>query len=189
MPPPRHDPLEALNEQLLVLRAQGNDRAAFHDLMALYDRRVAYYARRMLSDPAQALDVTQEIWLRVYRRLPTLRSPAAFRVWLYRIAHDLVVTHCRRRPREESRDDLDGLSEGDVGNEFELLERAELVHHGLAQLTAEQREVLTLRFLEGLEPAEIASVVQCPAGTVRSRLHYALRAIRRLIEGDHHAGS
>ncbi len=105
-------------------------------------------------------------------------------------AYDLVVTHCRRRPREESRDDLVGLPEGDVGNEFELLERAELVHHGLARSTPEQREVLTLRFLEGLEPAEIASVGPVSGeGTVRSRLHYAVRlsagSLKETAMSDH----
>jgi len=186
---PSSDPLDALQERLLVLRVQSGDRGAFPELMALYDRRVAYYVRRMVSDSSLASDVAQEIWLKVYRRLPTLRSPEAFRVWLYRIAHDLVATHWRKRSRERDRQEQAAVGEETSWSDFDLLDDAEFVHRRLGELSPPQREVLTLRFLESLEIAEIAEIIGCPAGTVRSRLHYALQALRQQVSGDSHARS
>lgn len=181
------DRLDALQERLLVLRVQSGDRAAFPELMALYDRKVAYYVRRMVSEPAAALDLCQEIWLKVFLRLPSLRAPEAFRVWLYRIAHDLTVVHWRKESRDRDREEQGAVPEEATWNEFELLEDAEYVHRRLGELPASRRDVLTLRFLEGLEIPEIAEIVGVPEGTVRSRLHYALAALRQHVSGDTHA--
>lgn len=177
-----------VHERLLVIQSQARDPAAFRKLVARYDTRMLYYIRRMIGDSSDAYDVMQEVWLLVFRRLGTLKVPEAFRVWLYRIAHDVSVTHLRRHsklptPHTEA---IESSPELDDWDEFQALENAELVHRTLEQLSPEHREVLTLRFLEDLELTEIARIVDCEIGTVKSRLHYAKRSLRRQIEGADH---
>ena len=181
-----HEDRRRLSEQALVLRAQAGDRAAFHELVELYQRRLTYYVHRLVGDADQARDLLQEVWLEVYRRLGKLQSAAAFRVWLYRIAHHRAVKHLRRRRVETvAREALvhSGVEESS-DEEFELLECAELVHHALGQLSLEHREVLSLRFLEGMSIDEIAEVAECNAGTAKSRLFYAKAAMRQIIEKE-----
>jgi RNA polymerase sigma-70 factor (ECF subfamily) len=80
----------------LVALAQTRDLAAFHQLVALYKGRLTYYVRRLIGPTDETDDVVQEIWMAVHRRLATLQAPQAFRVWLFKIAHDLAVNHLRR---------------------------------------------------------------------------------------------
>jgi RNA polymerase sigma-70 factor, ECF subfamily len=181
-----HEDRRRLSEQALVLRAQAGDRAAFHELVEQYQRRLTYYVHRLVGDVEQARDLLQEIWLEVFRRLGGLESPGAFRVWIYRVAHHRAVKHLRRKSVEaRAREKIAGtIDEETVDDERELLENAELVHHALAQLSFEHREALTLRFLEGMTIGEIAEVAQCSEGTAKSRLHYAKAAMRQIIEKE-----
>jgi RNA polymerase sigma-70 factor (ECF subfamily) len=175
-------------ERLCVRAAQRGDTDAFCRLVDSYDRRVLYFILRFLPDAHQALDVLQDVWLTLLRRLPELRAPEAFRVWLYQIAHDKVVTLLRRQRREKQAHEalLNHRREEAGGHEL-TVEHAELVHRGLERLSAEHREVLTLRFLEGLSLEEIAEAVRCNLGTVKSRLHYARQALRHCVEKLSHA--
>ena len=181
-----HDDQRRLSEQATVLRAQAGDRAAFHELVDLYQRRLTYYVHRLIGNADVAYDLLQETWLEVYRRLGQLKSPAAFRVWLYRIAHHRAVKHLRRKAVEaRARETLaTGAFEDSADDELELLENVELVHHALAQLSFEHREALTLRFLEGMTIDEIADVAGCNEGTAKSRLHYAKAAMRKVLETE-----
>jgi RNA polymerase sigma-70 factor (ECF subfamily) len=176
-------------ERLWVRAAQSGDREAFRRLLDVYDRRLLYFVRRFLPDVHQAFDVMQDVWLTVFRRLPSLRVPEAFRVWLYQMARDKVVTLLRRHRREEEvyailRDHHADATDGDHELTFD---RAELVHQALERLSPEHREVLLLRFLEGLSLEDIARAVGCGAGTVKSRLHYAKQALRQHVEKLSHA--
>jgi RNA polymerase sigma-70 factor, ECF subfamily len=176
-------------ERLWVRAAQSGDVEAFRRLLDVYDRRLLYFVRRFLPDVHQAFDVMQDVWLTVFRRLPALRAPGAFRVWLYQIAHDKVVSLLRRHRREEEayanlRDHHADATDGDHELTFD---RAELVHQALERLSPEHREVLLLRFLEGLSLEDIARAVGCGAGTVKSRLHYAKQALRQHLEKLSHA--
>jgi RNA polymerase sigma-70 factor (ECF subfamily) len=111
-------------------------------------------------------------------------------VWLYKIAHDVAVTRLRKNDRLK----ITGLADVHAAeasttsdwNELELLENAELVHEKLGRLSLPHREVLTLRFLEELNLSEIAQVLGCSVGTVKSRLHYAKSAMRKLLEASCH---
>lgn len=177
------DDLQRLRERVLVLRAQVGDRAAFHELVALYQERLTYYVHRMVQDPDQSRDILQQTWLDVFRTLGKLQSPAAFRVWLYRITHDRVVTYIRRQIVDsDARDRLavDAI-ESEQCNDLDLLENVELVHFALNQLSVIHREIMTLRFLEEMDVKEIARVMECSEGTAKSRLHYAKNAMRRII--------
>ena len=181
-----HEDRRRLSEQAVVLRAQAGDRAAFHDLVEQYQRRLTYYVHRLVGDVEQAHDLLQEIWIEVFRKLGRLESPAAFRVWLYRVAHHRAVKHLRRKSVEaRAREIIAGAVEEETSDdELELLENVELVHHALEQLSFEHREALALRFLEGMSIGEIAHVAECSEGTAKSRLHYAKAAMRQIIEKE-----
>jgi RNA polymerase sigma-70 factor (ECF subfamily) len=173
-------------EREWVLRARGGDADAFRSLVDAYDRRLLYFVRRFIADADRALDVMQDVWLTLFRRLPGLKAPQAFRVWLYQITHDKVVDLVRRDRREEKahaalRAAYLPTENGEAGHE-ELVDQAEFVHHALRALSDEHREVLLLRFLEGLSLEEVAAALRCNLGTVKSRLHYARQALRREVE-------
>jgi len=181
-----HDDPERMGERLVVLRAQSGDRVAFHELVTIYQQRLTYYVHRLVQDAHQARDILQDVWLDVFRTLGRLQSPAAFRVWLYRIAHNHAVSHIRDQAVDAGAKERLALGGDDVDrwNDLDTLENAELVHFALGKLSVSHREVMTLRFLEGMDVKEIARVLECSEGTAKSRLHYAKRALRRLIEKE-----
>jgi RNA polymerase sigma-70 factor (ECF subfamily) len=171
-------------ERVTILLAQQGNREAFSSLIDLYDQRLLYFVRRILGETDGALDILQSVWLTVHRKLGGLKSIDAFRVWLYRVAHDHAVTELRRKSRrpisvEEIASDA---IEEDLNIRESAFENAELVHIGMQTLSVDHRRVLTLRFLEDMTIEEIAEVIGSTAGTVKSRLHYAKAALRRRIE-------
>ncbi len=176
--------LDQIGEALLVAKAQAGDGQAFRQLVDAYDRRLWYFVRRILDDDQRIADVVQEVWLNVFKSLPRLKSAQAFRVWLYRIAHDRAVSELRRIGREIPAEPLDQVEPPAIDNASNIViaESAELIHQGLSQLTVEHRRVLTLLYLEDMTIADIAAVLGCRVGTVKSRLHYARSALARWIE-------
>ena len=183
------DDAEAILCELLVLRCRRGDPAAWRDVIRLFERRLFYYLRRLVGDAERdAWDVLQQTWLEAFTGLPRLAEPRALRTWLYRIAHCQAASHRRRA----GRDTVDGSVDvgevpivdaaADDADPFAAAEAAEQVHAGLARLSVPHREVLTLHFLEDLPVEEIAVVLGVPPGTVKSRLHYAKRALREVLE-------
>ncbi len=181
------DEVERLYERLLVLRCQTGDEAAFAELVARHAPQLAYYLRKLLGGGRSVEDILQEVWLDVFRHVPRLRQPEAFSAWLYRIARDRAYRELRKkRPKPVSlgeHEPADDASEN--GHEF-TAEDAAGIHAALDELPAEQREVLMLRFLEELSYEEIAQIVGCQLGTVRSRLHNGKRALRRALSRKFH---
>ncbi|MGQ0637340.1 MAG: RNA polymerase sigma factor [Planctomycetaceae bacterium] len=173
-----------IQERLTVLLTQQGNREAFSRLVDLYDRRLLYFIRRILGATDGDLDVLQSVWLNVHRKLRKLKSPDAFRVWLYRIAHDQAVAEIRKKGKWPVLvDDVESLPVVNDANPDEAaFDNAELVHKALENLSFDHRRVLTLRFLEDMSINEIAMVVGQASGTVKSRLHYAKQALRRRIE-------
>src|SRR4029453_1988565 len=128
-----------------------------------------------------------EIWVTAFRGLKNLRAPEAFRVWLYQIAHDKMVSLIRREARKnEGLETLKNEAMLDGHYQDHRFEDCELVQHALDRLSPEHREVLTLRFREDLKLEEIAETIRCEQGTVKSRLHYAKQAFRRFLEEQSH---
>lgn len=171
-------------EYVTVLLAQSGQREALSRLVDLYDQRLLYFVRRILGDADGALDVLQTTWLTVHRKIATLKSPGAFRVWVYRIAHDAAISELRRqmkRPIVVDNHEIT-LATDEQACDEKSFDSAELVHSALHGLSVDHRRVLTLRFLEDMSIEEIASVVGCSDGTIKSRLHYAKLALRRRIE-------
>jgi RNA polymerase sigma-70 factor (ECF subfamily) len=175
------DQAEQIFERLLVVRAQAGDEAAFSELVERFSPRLRYFLRKMLSSADGAEDALQDVWLDVLRHLPRLADPQALVAWLYRIARDQAFGRLRKRGRAEQ--PLDEARVIDESEESDFSpEDAARIHAALDELPAEQREVLVLRFLEEMSYEEIARVVGCQLGTVRSRIHYGKRALRKALE-------
>jgi RNA polymerase sigma-70 factor (ECF subfamily) len=179
--PAMTDAADRLYERVLVLRCQARDEAAFEEIVARYTPRLRYYLRRMLDVPA-ADDALQEVWLDAFRGLPGLIEPGAFPAWIYRLARDRAFRELRRRRAYLPLEETDVIDEARGADDFST-EDAARIHHALDALLPEHREVLVLRFIESMTYEQIAGIVGCQLGTVRSRLHYAKRAMRRVIEG------
>jgi len=183
--------LDRLYERVLVLRCQTGDEAAFAELVARYSPRLRVYLRQMLGgagrDAHTADDALQDVWLDVFRSLGRLQDAGAFSAWLYRIARDRAYRILRRRgvvtmtPMEDAAE-IPAAAAAAADDVIANGEAAALVHASLDRLPHDQREVLLLRFIEEMSYEQIASAVGCGVGTVRSRLHYAKRALRREIE-------
>ncbi|MFL5341097.1 MAG: RNA polymerase sigma factor [Gemmataceae bacterium] len=176
------DPADRIYERLLLLRCQAGNADAFAELVERYGPRLRYFVRRMLGDDDTAEDVLQEVWLDVFRGLGGLLDLGAFPAWVYRIARDRTARRLRRPqlPREPAKD-VSEIEAAGGAEEFSA-EDAAAIHAALSELTPDQREVLVLRFLEEMSYDDIAKVVGGPVGTVRSRLHYAKRALRTILE-------
>jgi len=173
-----------LAEQVLILRCQTGDEIAFEGVFQRYQPPLRYYVRRMIGGPSQCEDILQDIWLTVLKNLPKLRQPGSFRVWLYKIARTKVYQHIRRsRQLLPLTDELTGSLE-DLGEDDFTAEDAAMVHEYLAQLVPGHREVLVLRFLEDMSYQQIAKVLDCSIGTVKSRIHYAKRSLRRKLNKE-----
>jgi RNA polymerase sigma-70 factor (ECF subfamily) len=177
-------------DQQLVERAQRGDKHAFELLVAKYQRKLARLLSRFIRDSTEIEDVTQEAFIKAYRALPTFRGDSAFYTWLYRIgintAKNYLVALGRRAPttseinaeEAETFEDGDQLRDLDTP-EHELISRqiAETVNQTLEALPEELRAAITLREIEGLSYEEIAQIMNCPIGTVRSRIFRAREAI------------
>ena len=178
------EPWDHIGEQLLVIRAQTGDPTAFAELVDRFGPRLRYFLSKLLGQPDAVDDALQEVWMDLFQCLPRLVAPQAFRAWLFRIAHDRACRTLRKRQPDVplSDESLTGCPDEPTFHSDE----AALVHAALDRLTPEHREVLVLRFLEDMSYEEIAGVVGCPIGTVRSRLHHARKTLRTLLDEETH---
>jgi RNA polymerase sigma-70 factor (ECF subfamily) len=178
---------EGLSLQLLVLRCQAGDERAFAKLMDSFGGRTLRYLRGLVGQDAE--DVQQEVWLTVYRGLSALVNPGAFRTWLFRTTRHRAIDFLRRKKREmELIDDVPieavDLSD-DAGEELIDVSDIARLDAALAAMPPPQREVLLLRYRDALSYAEIALVVGCPIGTVRTRLYHARRRLNERLNLPH----
>ena len=177
-------------DQQLVERAQRGDKQAFGLLVSKYQRKLGRLLSRMIRDSAEVEDVTQEAFIKAYRALPTFRGDSAFYTWLYRIgintAKNYLVSQGRRAPTSTDidADEAEGYDEGDLLRDNDTPERllatkqiGETVNLAMEALPEELRTAIVLREIDGLSYEEIATVMNCPIGTVRSRIFRAREAI------------
>jgi len=177
-------------DQQLVERAQRGDKRAFELLVSKYQRKLSRLLSRFIRDSTEVEDVTQEAFIKAYRALPTFRGDSAFYTWLYRIgintAKNYLVALGRRAPTTTDIDseEAEGFEDGDQlrdlntpENELASRQIAETVNQALAELPEELRTAIALREIEGLSYEDIANVMNCPIGTVRSRIFRAREAI------------
>ena len=177
-------------DQLLVERAQRGEKHAFELLVAKYQRKLGRLLARFIRDPAEVEDVAQEAFIKAYRALPSFRGDSAFYTWLYRIGINTAKNHLvsigRRAPTTTEFDsgEAEGFSDGeqlrDINTPESVMmsrEIATTVNATMEALPEELRTAIQLREIEGLSYEEIATIMNCPVGTVRSRIFRAREAI------------
>jgi RNA polymerase sigma-70 factor (ECF subfamily) len=181
-------------DALLVERVKRGDQRAFEMLVVKYQRRVERLIGRMVRDVDLVPDIAQETFIRAYRALPNFRGDSAFYTWLYRIAvntakkslmdlkRDPLVTEAARASRDDDVDETsrveNELSDGETPDALLASKQvAQAVNAAMAALSEDLRQAITLREIEGLSYEEISDVMNCPIGTVRSRIFRAREAI------------
>lgn len=179
---------QVLDEEL-VKRVQQGDKTAFDSLVRKYQHKITQLINRYVKDPEEALDVAQESFIKAYRALASFRGESAFYTWLYRIAINTAKNHLAMRSRRPTDDeiDLEQAEQFEDGARLRQLETPEgllltdelarVIQSALDDLPDELRAAITLREFDGLSYEEIASVMECPVGTVRSRIFRAREAI------------
>lgn len=175
------DSREQLIEQMLILRCQMGDRDAFTDLIERYQRPLRYFISRLLDDAQASEDILQDTWLTVIGRISSLKKPNAFSIWLYRIARNKVY-HQLRKKKVWSELNENVTAPNEFEDETISLEDVAKVHECLTKLRPEHKEVLMLRFLERMSYQQIAEVLSCNPGTVKSRVYYAKLALKKELE-------
>ena len=182
-------------DQELVVRAQRGDSRAFDLLVLKYQGRVASLVGRFVNDVSEVEDVTQEAFIKAYRAIPNFRGDSAFYTWLYRIASNTAKNHLVSRGRRPSSDadvtDAEYFDEGEALRETETPENhylgqelAKVVAAVLDELPKELRLALTLREFDGMSYEEISEVMDCPVGTVRSRIFRAREAVDNRVKSQ-----
>jgi RNA polymerase sigma-70 factor, ECF subfamily len=182
-------------DQQLVERAQRGDKRAFELLVVKYQRKLARLLSRFIRDPGEVEDVAQEAFIKAYRALPSFRGDSAFYTWLYRIginaAKNYLVAMGRRAPTstEHDAEDAETFDDGDQLRDINTPENllmskqvAGVVNAAMEQLPEELRTAITLREIEGLSYEDIAEIMNCPIGTVRSRIFRAREAIAEKLK-------
>jgi RNA polymerase sigma-70 factor (ECF subfamily) len=178
------------DEAELIERARKGDTGAFGILVERYQRRVVGVAMAVVHSQEDALELAQESFVRAFENLDKFESRSSFSTWLYRIAANIAIDFRRRERRhptmrgEEAETEIQKLP-SNVGDSFKQAQRGEMsrrIKDALDQLTPEHRAAILLREVEGLSYDEISEVLQCPRGTVMSRLHYARNHLREILK-------
>jgi len=181
-------------DQRLLQSVKKGNKKAFDTLVLKYQQRVIQLVSRYVHNPSDALDITQEAFIKAYRAIPNFRGDSAFYTWLYRIAVNTAKNHLVSKARRSANKEV----EPELAEQFEvdsLLKDPDSPEHlvlteeirqtivkALDKLPQELKQAITLRELEGLNYQEIAEKMDCPVGTVRSRIFRAREAIDKAIE-------
>ncbi|NNE05389.1 MAG: RNA polymerase sigma factor RpoE [Xanthomonadales bacterium] len=187
-------------DQLLVERVQKGDKAAFDLLIHKYQHRIVSLIGRYVADPTEALDVAQEAFIKAYRAIGKFRGDSAFYTWLYRIAINTAKNWLVARNRRPPASDIDAVDAEQYDMDSRLKERStpenelmreeieKTVYDTIATLPDDLRTAIILREIEGMSYEEIATTMECPIGTVRSRIFRAREAIdeklKPLVDGQ-----
>ena len=193
----------------LVVRAQNGDMHAFGQLVERYQRPMTVLVARMTQNPDDVDDIVQELFVRAWKGLPRFRGDAQFSTWLYRIAVNTAIKHRSRRANDQavsmSLEDMaggvDALAEDanpHAGSRAETVdpffsaqrrEQQEIIRQAVLGLPEKQRAVVVLHYFEGHSCEEISKIVGCSVGTVWSRLHYACKRLKGVLEPLHESGT
>jgi RNA polymerase sigma-70 factor (ECF subfamily) len=182
------------SDAALVQRVKQGERSAFDLLVAKYQHKILNLVMRYVKDPSEAMDVAQEAFIKAYRAVPNFRGDSAFYTWLYRIAINTAKNHlvaAKRRPisLEAELSEAEGfesfvtLRDGDTPERLALTDEiGEAINRAVEELPEELRTAILLREIEGMSYEEIAQAMDCPVGTVRSRIFRAREAIDKSIQ-------
>lgn len=171
--------------QTLVRRCQRGEPAAFEEVFRQFQPRLRYYIRRLDAGGDHTDDTLQDVWVKVVRRIGSLKDRKAFVAWLYTIARNEVYGRAKMKDRflELADENLELVTDSHEPAFSD--EDAIRIHAALERLKPQHREILTLCFLEELSHKEIAGILDIRAGTVKSRIHYAKRSLRQELERNH----
>ena len=183
-----------MTEQELVERAKRGDETAFEALVTDNEKRIYNLCRRLVGNPEDAAELTQEAFLNAWRGLGRFQGESSFSTWLYRLASNACIDFLRKEKRRQSLSMTVSLDDEEEARQVELpderyapereLERTEVrqaVAAGLERLTPEHRQVLVMREINGLSYAEIGAVLGLEEGTVKSRIARARNALRKVL--------
>jgi RNA polymerase sigma-70 factor (ECF subfamily) len=182
-------------ENEYIEKAQHGDHAAFEELVRLYERRVYTWAFRVIGNEHDAMDISQEVFLRLFRTISSFRGNSAFSTWLFRLTRNICLDQLNKVKRRSSREISINAQETEEGErvmeipddshrpdaELDKAVLKEQIHEALATLSVEHRMVLTLRELNGLTYAEIATELKLEIGTVKSQIARAREQLKRKL--------
>lgn len=175
--------------ELLSMVKKGNI-DAFDELVKLYQKRVVNIAYSLLSDREDALDAAQEVFIKVYKNISGFRGDSSVSTWIFRITQNVCRDFLRKRKAvflslDNDNEDEPGIEIADESDSPEQVsernERTAALRAAIAQLEENQRTVLTLFDIQGMSYEEIACIVRCPVGTVKSRLYRARESLRKIL--------
>jgi len=182
------------NEQLLLEKAKAGDVAAFEELIEAYQKKVYNLALRIIGNADDAADLAQEAFIRIFKAISGFKEQSSFSTWVYRITTNVCLDEIRRRKNRKviSLDEEIHVDDGDLKRQVvsdetgpdEAAEREELrrvVNEAISSLPVEQRTAITLRDLNGMSYEQIAQILNCPAGTVKSRINRARQALKNVL--------
>ncbi len=172
-------------QEILILRCQIGDRDAFEELFEKFQPRLRYYLRNLDQSALDSEDILQEIWLTVLKKIGSLKEPKAFSAWIYKIARNMVYKRFKKSvnfiPFEEEH-----LPPQAPEDDFSFSqEDARKINRALKNILPHHREVLTLFFLERLPYHAIAEITDCTIGTIKSRIYYAKKSLRKELEAEY----
>ena len=182
-----------MSEAELIKRLKSDDREAFNILVREYESKIINIAYGILSDKEEALDASQEVFIRIYKNIDSFKGNASLSTWIYRIAVNICRDGLRKRQRSAKTISIDAPVNDDeqiidlpdsAPTPEQMTEKTEvqlLVRRAIDELSEEYRTVITLCDIEGLPYDKIAEIIKCPTGTVKSRLNRARAALRRKI--------
>jgi RNA polymerase sigma-70 factor (ECF subfamily) len=172
-------------DELLVIRSQRGDRAAFNELVSRWQKRLWHYACRVTGSESAAWDIVQETWYGIIKGLRRLDDVSVFPQWAFRIVNNKCADWGRRQRRQERIDnELVKQSQYEPGEKQNNSNKTESLRVALEKLSPERRALLELRYGEGFEIVQIAKILAVPEGTVKSRLHRTLEKLRQIVERD-----
>lgn len=184
----------AYSEQVLIDRSKAGDVAAFEELISVYQKKIYNLTFRMLGNLNDADDLTQETFIRVFKSISNFKGESTFSTWIYRIATNVCLDELRKRKNKKaiSLDEEIKVDDGEIKRQIEsdtplpdeIAEKEELrlfVKNAIESLPEEQRLIISLRDIQGLSYDEIAQVLECPSGTVKSRINRARQALKKIL--------
>ena len=172
----------AVEDADLIQKARRGDVEAYNLLVSRWEKRVYNYLLRIVANREDALDLSQDVFLKAYQNLRKLEDPSRFVPWLFRIAHNEAYSMFRRRKPETDSEDLPPepveMSIGVAGSSVFPVELTLTVATALGRLTPEQREAVILKIYQGFKFEEMAEILSCPVSTIKSRLYTALDLLK-----------